>query len=362
MRRLPALASLTLASLGLALIVAPAMAKDKTETVLSTAVDGVIRPGYHRFTEASDAMVKTMDTLCADPSAAKVEAAKGAFDSTIKAWGGIEFIRSGPALEKSRFERVLYYPDRKSIGLKQVQAILAKKDETATKVEALEGKSVGVQGLTALEFVLYGTGSDALATEKDGHRCRYGAAIAGNLHQIATELSTEWDRPGGIADSWKTPGANNPVFRNEQEAVSELLGTMVHGTETVREQRIKGFYPVGDSPANPKSALFWRSGKTFVMVTANLEGIGTLWNQAGMETLLKDDQRSVASSIAFVLKSLARKAPLVTPDIEKAISVPEEKAKVDYLLLNTKDAVTRMSDDYGKALGLGAGFSFSDGD
>ena len=355
-----------LAASGLALLLVPALkpasAMDKTETVLSHAVDDVIRPGYRHFAEATDGLTKTMQALCTAPSAAHLDAAKSAFDGTIKAWGGIEFIRSGPALEKSRFERVLYYPDRKSIGLKQVQAILAKKDETATKADALEGKSVGVQGLTALEFVLYGTGSDTLSTEKDGHRCRYGAAIAGNLHTIATELSTEWDRPGGIADSWKAPGPKNPVFRNEQEAISELLGTMVHGTETVREQRIKGFYPVGDSPANPKSALFWRSGKTWVMVTANLEGIGTLWKKAGMETLLKDDQRSVASSIAFVLKSLARKAPQVTPDIEKAISSPEEKAKVDYLLLNTKDAVTRMSDDYGKALGLGAGFSFSDGD
>ena len=361
MRFLPLLA---FAIAGLVALPHAANAGPKAEKVLAEAVDTVIRPGYDRFEAASGMLEKAMKDLCASPSAEHKAAAETAFGDAVKAWGGIEFLRSGPALEKNRFERVLYYPDRKGIALKQVQAILSKKDESATTAEGLAGKSVGVQSLTALEFVLYGTGNEVLATEKDGHRCRFGAAIATNVHGVAGELAAAWNASDGIAASWKKPGPENPVFRTDGEAVTELVGTMVHGLEMVREQRIEAFFSGtgADQPANPKLAILWRSGKTWDVLGANLQGMSDLWKKAHMETMLKDDQKSIASSIGFVLKSLTRETPKINPDIAAALASPDETAKIDFLLLNTKDAITRISDDYGAALGIGAGFSFSDGD
>lgn len=361
MRLLPVYACLALA---FAVLPDRAEAGPKAEKVLAQAVDDVIRPGYRRFEESAGRLRTTMQALCASPSEANEAAANKAFGEAVTAWGAIEFVRSGPALEKNRFERVLYYPDRKGIALKQVQAILSKRDETATTAGGLAGKSVGVQGLTALEYVLFGTGNELLATEKDGHRCRYGAAIAESVHGVAGELATAWDAPDGIAADWKKPGPENPVFRTDGEAVTELIGIMVHGLEMVREQRIEAFFSgtgTGKRP-NPKLALFWRSGKTWTALGANLEGLSDIWKKAHMESMLKDDQKSIASSIAFVLRSTTRAVSTINPDITSALSSPEETAKIDFLLLNTKDAISRISDDYGAALGIGAGFSFSDGD
>lgn len=361
MRLLPVFARLALA---FAVLPQTAEAGPKAEKVLAKAVDDVIRPGYHGFKESAGRLRTAMQALCASPSEANKAAADEAFGETVKAWGAVEFIRSGPALEKNRFERVLYYPDRKGIALKQVQAILSKKDETATTAAGLAGKSVGVQGLTALDYVLFGTGSDALATERDAHRCRYGAAIAESVHGIAGELLDAWDRPDGIAADWKKPGPGNPVFRTDGEAVTELVGILVHGLEMVREQRIEAFFPGtgAEERPNPKLALFWRSGKTWEVLSANLEGLSGLWKKAHMESMLKDDQKSIASSIAFVLRSTTRAVATINPDIPAALASPQETAKIDFLLLNTKDAISRISDDYGAALGIGAGFSFSDGD
>lgn len=338
--------------------VALALEGDKADLVLEKAVDDVIRPGYRHFAETTATLSQSLTALCATPSDTNEQAAKAAFDAALKSWAMVEIIRSGPALEENRFERVLYYPDRKGIALKQIQQILAKKDATAEKAETLSQKSVGVQGLGALEYVLYGTGSEALRSGASSHRCLYGQAIAANLNGIAGALSAAWEKPGGIGDQWKHPGADNPVFRDDREAVTELLGIMVHGVEMVREQRIEAFYPEG----NPKAALLRRAGKTWMMLGANLEGLSVFWKKAHMESLLKEDQRSVASSISFVMKSMIRVTATIDPDVEKAISDKDEKAKLDFLLLNSKDLIARLSDDYGKALGLGAGFSFSDGD
>ena len=59
----------------------------------------------------------------------------------------------GHLIEDNRFERVLFFPDRKSTGLKQVQAALAKPEDSVTTMETLKDKSVAMQGLGALEFV-----------------------------------------------------------------------------------------------------------------------------------------------------------------------------------------------------------------
>lgn len=341
---------------------ASATEADKADAVLARAVDAAIIPGYRAFADKTASLSTAMQALCATPSAGSEAAARAAFVETLKAWGPVEIIRSGPALEKNRFERVLYYPDRKGIALKQVQAIIAKKDESAADAASLSGKSVGVQGLGALEFVLYGTGHETLATEKASHRCRYGAAIAANLQGIAGEFVTAWQAPDGIGAQWKKPGPDNPLFRTDQEAITELLGVMVHGAEMVRDQRIRAFYGSKEQKPNPKLAIFWRSGQTFTILGADMAGLLDFWKKAGMNDLLKDDQRSVGTSIEFVMKSLKRTAASVTPDIEAALSQPEERAKLDFLMLNGKDLIIRLSEDYGKALGLGAGFSFSDGD
>lgn len=356
--------ALTTAALSLMLLSSPALAFEaaKARTVLARAVDQAIIPGYRAFEASTARLSGAMDALCTAPSADKEQAARAAFTDTLKAWAPVEIIRNGPALEKNRFERVLYYPDRKGIALKQVQAILSKKDETATAAATLAGKSVGVQGLGALEFVLYGTGHEGLVTEPSSHRCRYGAAIAANLHGIAREFTAAWEAPDGIGAAWKAPGPDNPLFRTDAEAVTELLGIMVHGAEMVRDQRLRAFAGSQEQKPNPKLAIFWRSGSTWTMIGADMAGLLDFWQKAGMNDLLEDDQRSVGTSIEFVMKSLKRAAGTITPDIEAALGQPEERARIDFLMLNGKDLITRLSEDYGKALGLGAGFSFSDGD
>ncbi|MCL6705801.1 hypothetical protein M8R20_02200 [Pseudomonas sp. R2.Fl] len=340
----------------------PSLNTAAVPAVLEKAVDGFIRPGYHTFLNSAQALETDMRALCADHDAESLATAREAFEETVRAWSRIEVVRVGPVIEKNRFERILYYPDRKSIGLKQVQAALSKQDETATSVETLKDKSVAMQGLGALEFLLHGTGNEELTASADTYRCRYGTAIAGNLVRLGTELTEAWDDPNGVQAAWKKPGADNPVYRDEREAVTGLLGILVHGAEAIRDQRVETFYKGPDAVAFPRQAIYWRSGLTFVSITENLSGIETLMKVSGMVELLDPGVRSIVSSIDFVLKSLIRVGDGMDPDVEKAVGEDAGRAKLDFLLLNGKDLILRLNDTYGGAIGLGAGFSFSDGD
>ncbi|WP_324762744.1 imelysin family protein [Sinorhizobium meliloti] len=374
--RLP-FASLPLA-LSLIFLAAPAAAQEggalsprvveeaAVPRVMAQAVDGFIIPGYRDLAEATNALSEASAGLCKSPSETTLEAARSAFSSVVERWSAIEIIRLGPALEQNRFERFLFYPDRKSTGLKQVQAILAKKDESAISPETLKGKSVAVQGLGALEFVLYGTGAEVLSGKEGDFRCRYGLAVSQNLRSIAGELLAAWEKPDGIQAAWKEPGPGNPLFRDNREAATELLGVLVHSVEMIKDQRLRPFYAgtVDGTPdrGRPKLAIYWRSANTMPAISANLGGLQRLFDTAGMESLLPADSRSIAGSIDFLFKALIAATDGLDGPIEDALADEKQRAKLDFIALNTADLLDRLNREFGGSIGLGAGFSFADGD
>lgn len=342
----------------------PAHALDEAEAkaVMARAVDGYIAPAYANFHDKAEDLAEAMSALCAAPSNETFAGVEQSFGNAVEAWSRVDFIREGPVLEKNRFERVLFYPDRKSTGMKQVQALLARPDEAATDPKNLAGKSVAMQGLGALEFVLFGTGAEEVTKEKGSFRCRYGLAVARNVEAIGSELEAAWTAADGVALHWKEPSRDNPVFRDGEEAVRALIGIHVHGLEAVRDQRIRAFYQGKDGKLAPKAAVFWRSGNTIRAISANVAGLEELWKTADMGRLLPEDIRSVASSVTFDYKAASRALASLSQPTAEALADEKYRGKLDFVDLTLKDAIARINDDVGGAIGLGAGFSFADGD
>ncbi|WP_037468916.1 imelysin family protein [Sinorhizobium fredii] len=367
-------------TLGLLLLaaVAPAAAQEGTALsprvldeaalpgVMAKAVDRFIVPGYRNLSRTTADLAESSAALCETPSAATLEETRSTFSEVVRTWSTIEIVRLGPALEQNRFERFLFYPDRKSTGLKQVQVILSKRDERATQAESLKANSVAVQGLGALEYVLYGTGAETLASKDGGFRCRYAMAISQNLAATAGELLAAWEKPDGIQSAWKALGCSIPLFRDNKEAATELLGVLVHSVEMIKDQRLRPFYDgaIDGKPdkGRPKLAIYWRSGNTMASIAANLRGLQTLFNIAGMENLLPADSRSIAGSVNFLFKALISAADRVEGPIDAALADDKRRSRLDFITLNTADLLDRLNRDFGGAIGLGAGFSFADGD
>ena len=372
-RRHPFFRLASLLAAGLMFSTAPAYAQEGTAPVppeltdanvvdvMTNAVDDFIRPGYRTFQASAVKLAEATTAFCKAPSEAARNGVDDAFRQAVTDWGRIEIVRIGPVLDDNRFERILFYPDRKSTGLKQVQALLQKQDEADADAAAMAGKSVAIQGFGALEFALYGTGADTLMKEPDGFRCRYAAAVATHIGTTAAQLVAAWDAPDGVQQHWKHPGPQNPVFRTGKEAVTALLGILVHGAEAVRDQRIETFYRHGGI-ARPKSAAFWRSGNTWTSIDGNISGLQALFDTSGISDLIDPNFASITGNIDFVMKQLHRIAPTVDTDMEKAVSAPEEQQKIAFLLVNSRDLIVRLNGEFGGALGLGAGFSFADGD
>jgi uncharacterized protein len=332
-------------------------------TIITQSVTNFVRPGYERFHDTTTALANAVDGLCKTPSETSLQAARNAFSATVDSWSSIEVIRFGPVAEQNRLERNLYWPDRKSIGLKQLQAALASKDQTATDATQLAGKSVAMQGLGALEFVLYGTGAGELSGNRDPFRCAYGLAISKNLDGMAGELANEWADPAGFSEKWQGFGTENPLYRDGSEALTELLEVFVNGLELIRDQRLGGFLGKNERSDKPKQALFWRSGKTAQALKANVEGLKALFDASGIGPALPETSRWIAQSAGFEFSNAVNAADAVKDSpVEEALADPAKRGKFAYFGVVTSSLSEIFGMRLAAELGLTAGFSSLDGD
>ncbi len=343
----------------LALPVTGAAAQGAHGAIKST-IGGYVRPAYTEFHASAADLADAVATLCAAPSSRGLDDTRAAFGRTVEAWSRIELLRVGPVTEENRLERILFWPDRKGTGLKQVQAALATEDPTASDPASLAGKSVAMQGLGALEFVLFGTGSETLASA-DGYRCAYAAAIARNASGIAGGVAEAWAKPDGYAGHWSHPGEANPYFRDETEALNELLAVFVDGLELVRDQRL-GFLGEASADDKPKQALFWRSDLTAASLAADVAGLSRLFEASGLGDALPADKAWIADSIRFEFANAARAAEGVRGPIEEVLRDPARRDALAYLRIVSKSLSELFGTRLAAELGLTAGFSSLDGD
>jgi predicted lipoprotein len=346
------------------LLATPAFAQlhPTARTVITQAVEDVIRPGFAGFATETERLAAAQAELCAGPSAEALAVVRDQFGAVVQAWSGIEVYRFGPLMTDNRTERILFWPDRKGIALRQVQAILATDDDTATDPATLYGKSVAVQGLGALEFVLFGTGAEALRTEAGAFRCRYGSAIAALLSGTAAEMSSEWADPAGISARLIRPSESDPDYRDNAEVLQELVGVMAHGLEMIRDQRILPFLGRGGAEPKPKSALFWRSNQTMPSILANFAALRALLVTSDIWEYAPTEQFWIGEQAMAEFDSVAIYGSGVIGTVEEAMADPAQVDQVANIVISSQVIGKLVGEDLPAALGLSVGFSSLDGD
>ena len=183
--------------------------------IARAALNEVIRPGYAALAEETAALGEKVGALCEAPSSASLEAGRKAFAAAVAAWSKVEILRFGPIVADHRYERLFFWPDPKGLGDRQIRDALAMRDESVTKPDALSGKSVALQGLPALEYLLYGDGAETLAApSSDGaFRCAFARAVAANSDAIAKSVAEEWREGSLYEKSFLAPGADTTPYR-----------------------------------------------------------------------------------------------------------------------------------------------------
>jgi uncharacterized protein len=341
-----------------------ARAETDHAAIARAALTEVIRPGYAALAEETAALDEKVGALCEAPSSASLEAARKAFAAAVAAWSKVEILRFGPIVADHRYERLFFWPDPKGLGDRQIRDALAKRDESVTKPEALSGKSVALQGLPALEYLLYGDGAETLAAPSgDGaFRCAFARAVAANSEAIAKSVAEDWREDSPYEKSFLAPGPDATPYHAPKEVTLDLFKSFTAGIELVRDQKLGK--PLGASPeeARPKLAAFWRSGQSLANAAGNLEGVRALFAKGGLAQVVADDSPGVEKSALFdldhaidVLNGIGK------PMAEVAVDA-DLRGKIEALRVSLKSAGKTAADAIARGASLAFGFNAMDGD
>lgn len=307
------------------------------------------------------------DALCRSPSETALGAARMAFRRAIAAWGRVEILEFGPIKRNNRFERVFFWPDRKSIGARQVRRLLARQDAAIATPDVFAKKSVAVQGLTAFEMLIHGAGAEALAKPPvDQFRCRYAKAIVGNLASMFARVVQAWGDGGAFAKLWLRPSNDNPVYLQQAETTLELVKAFDQAIAMARDRRIVP--AIGFGPRRRvRRPVLWRSGLGMVLIHANLTAARDLLRLSGIaDAYLKARSRARDAegemARAFwefekLLETTGRLAQQVRP-----FKAPETKMELIAIGFPLKSLRLQTVPQIKAVAGLSIGFNASDGD
>jgi predicted lipoprotein len=332
--------------------------------IAKASLEQYIRPGYAQFAESTDALKQSVAALCEKPSAAALKDTEKTFAAAVEAWSIVEPIRFGPVAQEHRFERIFYWPDPKGLGARQVREALAKEDKSVMEASSLTGKSVALQGLPALEYLLYGDGAATLTkTGGDGaFRCRFAEAIAGNLATMSKEVVDGWQDGAPYAKSYLEPGPANAAYHAPKEVTLELFKTFTAGIEWVRDQKLAKTLGAKPDQARPQLAPFWRSGLSFANMAGNLVGVRDLFAKGGFAQVVHQESAGVEDSVVFDLDHAIEVLRGMDKPIAEAVRNEELRAKLEALRVSLKAASTTAGDMISRGAGLTFGFNAMDGD
>lgn len=324
--------------------------------------DKFAQPAFAELQSAAAATEQQIGALCTTPSAEALAKARGAFAELVSAWGKASVLRFGPLADEHRMERIYFWPDPRGIALRQVQATIAGEDESATSSEKLAQKSAALQGLPALEFALYGSGADDLEGGAAAYRCRFAEAIAGNIASIANELLAGWADGTDFTDAFTAPAADTEPYRSAGEVDAEIVRALSTQLRFVHEAQLLPALGADIGKARGKRAPLWRSELTFVLVTAQLDGVRDLMNAAGYESAVAEETSWVPGAILFEIGTA--RAALDSIETVPADAFADETArdKIAFAGLTIESAAANITEKLAAALGLIVGFNALDGD
>ncbi|MBL8709587.1 MAG: imelysin family protein [Rhodospirillaceae bacterium] len=308
----------------------------------------VVLPAMGNLAAATRDLARAATAACVDPAKPDLPKLRAAFDAAADAWADAQMFRLGPLAENQRAERLAYWPERRNIIDKQLAALLASDDVQTLDTTRLGASSVAVQGLPALERLIYQEAPPAQA-------CAVISAIAGNLSAIAEELLTAWQQAAGEDPA---PFAANPV-----EATTQFYTNLLTLLQIVADQKIGAVLGGDLAAARPKAAEQWRSGRSARNIRRNLGAAeAAFFADAGFVTFLGDAQQALREDLRQAFVEARATADAIGDDLPADVATAERRPLVTMLLVKVNHLRDLLRQDVPPAIGITLGFNELDGD
>ena len=337
--------------------------------VLTETSVGVIVPAYGDFVRQSTRLSQASASFCqAAEQTSAMETVRQQWRQTANAWAAIQSLQFGPLLQDNQSWKIQFWPDKKNLIARKVEALLA--GDSALNAERIDKASVVVQGLSAIEYLLFDSSAgsiDAYSGPAGARRCELVQASTEHLQGVADYLHRAWRPDGGdYSGRFSKPGPDNASFPDAGVALANLAESLVYGAELVRRDKLERPAGLSDGKAQPYQLEWWRSGHSSAAIAAQLRALKTLYRGGegfGLDDLLRAKaQNELAETIDQQFELSIAAADALPGKLFDAISAGQDAAALAALDSASRDLISLLKRDLPAALGIKLGFNAKDGD
>ncbi len=274
-----------------------------------------------------------------------VSALQNQWHQTMASWMALQGQERGPAKALAESWNVQFWPDKKNTTGRKMAGV-TKQDKTWT-AEEIAANSVTVQGLGAIEWLLYDAKSPVFSSQQQA--CKSALAISEILANRAETIEKAWR-----INPWKE--------LDESTWESEYIALLSNQLEFSMSKLSRPMASIGQP--RPYFSESWRSNTSMLNLKSNVKAMQALYlaDGHGLDKMLRDhDLIDLADRVKTQYANLVETWPqeaslfdmLQTKDgYREVLSVYNKMDQLKYLL----------HDEVSVELGVVIGFNATDGD
>ena len=163
--------------------------------VLGGLVRTHVLPRFDALAAAAGTYAERLEQFAAAPTAEGLKGCRAAHRAVYDAWAGAQHLRPGPLSMELRADRIAFWPERAGVVQRQILAMLKSRDPKLLEPGGLARQSAAVQGLTALERLLFDEGVTAAGFQGDEAGSFRGALAAAAAASAMPPATPCWFMP-----------------------------------------------------------------------------------------------------------------------------------------------------------------------
>ncbi|HAS6108879.1 TPA: iron-regulated protein A [Vibrio vulnificus] len=234
----------------------------------SDAVFHIERAAAATLAQETTELVSAFVHYCQLPEAG-MDTVKKQWHRSMLSWMALQGQERGPAAALEQSWNVQFWPDKKNTTGRKMSALI--QQNKTWKADDIAVQSVTVQGLGAIEWLLYDESSDL---SRNAQTCQTGVAISRHLNQNTQRISDAW--------------SSNPwASLNEKEWHSEYISLLSNQLEYAMKKLSRPLANIGQP--RPYFSESWRSQTSLSNLKANVEALKLLYlaNGEGLDATLR---------------------------------------------------------------------------
>jgi len=339
--------------------------EDEFSLWLTDLANNHILPSYKNLQDTSALLSSQSADFCIDeaPNDDDLATLKQSWRDVMTSWQTIQWLKVGPIVDDNRIFRLHYWPDSKGSVAQGIEKLLATSEEINESY--ISTRSVGSQGLPALEQLLFASSQDSLIAASDKtKRCEILTAISANVATISGQVNSEWQISQGNYHAQLTQG--NGDFTGHKDAVEELVTNWLEQIERVKDEKM--LVPLASqSPGNPAIAEHVFSEQSVSSIQQNIATFNVIYtagNGHGFDNILIDhlSQQNIATEMLSAIEQAMTSANVLTANYEALLKSPEGRAQIAVTIDSLRAIRDVLTVDFVQATDINIGFNSNDGD